>query len=261
MNFGSCAQDFPTPGACCSKSNPATCLATYQANLNDSDRNGACAKVRSALISCDVAAPGFATKAPQDQARCLCYSSGTYNPSSWDNVATSCYASGSSAHPVLYSILTAQSSEALGFCTKYAGPAAVPAATTTVVETETENGSTTVVTKTKTKGGNGGDTDSTETVTATVSSGAAASATAATGSTGSTIATPGTIVSSSVASSTATGTGATTSTATTSGAGVSFEARISSMSTNARQKHYTGMKLKLGLVGLLLPSVLMFAFA
>lgn len=232
MDFGSCAADFPTPGACCSKSNPETCLAAYQANLNDNDRDGACAKVRSALISCDVAVPGFATVAPQDQASCLCYSSGTYNPSSWDNAATSCYASGSSAHPILYSILTAQSSQALGFCTKYAGPAAVSAAITTVVETETEHGSIIVVTKTKTKGENDDDdTDSTETVTATVSSGAATTATTAPGST---IATPGTIASNSAASSTGTGAAATTSTARTSGAEVSIIAKyIKYMITNA----------------------------
>jgi len=129
IGFGSCSEDFPTAGACCQQADPASCLRNFQLTLGV-DHDGACATVRSELAKCE-SISGFATIAPQDQASCLCYNNiGNYIPSVWDNAASSCWASGSSAHPYLFSLLTAISSEALGFCTVYAGPNAASATTT-----------------------------------------------------------------------------------------------------------------------------------
>jgi hypothetical protein len=146
QGFGSCAEDFPKAGACCNQTNPASCLRDFQHDHEDEDHDGACATVRSALEKCE-SVSGFATLAPTAQASCLCYNNiGNYIPSVWDSAAASCYASGSSAHPVLYSILTQSSSEALGFCTKFAGPATASAATTGTAATATETGGETIAT-------------------------------------------------------------------------------------------------------------------
>jgi hypothetical protein len=66
-----------------------------------------------------------------DQAKCLCYDQkGNYDPDYWDDSAASCYSSGSAAHPKIWALLTANDDLALGFCTKFAGPASSAATTT-----------------------------------------------------------------------------------------------------------------------------------
>jgi hypothetical protein len=180
--FGSCAEDFPKAGACCNQTDPASCLRDFQQGHEDEDHDGACAIVRSRLEKCEKVS-GFATLAPQTQASCLCYNNiGAYIPSVWDNAATSCYASGSSAHPVLYSILTASSSEALGFCTKFAGPATASATTTGEATATDTGGETTTETEgqTTTAGTVAASTTASNTTTVASSSTSSSSSTATT---------------------------------------------------------------------------------
>jgi len=128
FNLGSCSAEFMgTPAACCSNANPAACLADYQKQqgYDGADAVNACNDVRYAVKSCQFSNSNF-SEGYNTQAQCLCYdSTGAYSPSSWQNEASSCYASGPKAHPTIYSLLAADNSAGLQLCTKFAGPSAV----------------------------------------------------------------------------------------------------------------------------------------
>lgn len=66
----------------------------------------------------------------------MCYdSSGNFSPTGWDDAASSCVATGKTAHPTIYSELMANNGAAVGLCTKVAVPETSDAAASSTPET------------------------------------------------------------------------------------------------------------------------------
>lgn len=82
----------------------------------------ACVIVGAALGICSSLTPGFFTLNPTAQAKCLCYSSTSWNPGLFDNAVDSCANFASTAVPTAYSPLA----NLEGFCTAV-GDVGVPA--------------------------------------------------------------------------------------------------------------------------------------
>ncbi|KAJ5674935.1 uncharacterized protein N7477_004869 [Penicillium maclennaniae] len=146
---GTCPGIGLDPRNCCGSSNAATCLNTWyhgssgstgSGSSGDNTSNNPCASVVKVIISCSTANPSLfpsgsiytAGPIATEAASCLCYdSNGTYDPSSLDENASKCVASGSAAHPTYYPYASVLD----GFCSNVAGPASTAAALTTTALT------------------------------------------------------------------------------------------------------------------------------
>ena len=68
-----------------------------------------CGLVSAYLGSCQKATPGFLTMSSMDQASCLCYTSGSWAPTSFDNLVSSCEGSAKDQDPVVWSAIVSLS--------------------------------------------------------------------------------------------------------------------------------------------------------
>jgi hypothetical protein len=100
-------------------------MAAFQKTQGYANSDDACLQIERYVVDCSQANPNFNQFTYKQQAECLCYDdSGNYTPDDWDNAASSCVATGATAHPTVYSVLEANNAAAVGLCTKYAGAAA-----------------------------------------------------------------------------------------------------------------------------------------
>lgn len=148
--MGTCVSLGYDPLNCCSSSDPTSCLQNFAHGSGSGGGGGGggsggganvCASVLSILDTCFTLTPSLSpapsatldTSGPAATAlaSCACYdSSGAYAPAQFDGYASDCQASGSSAHPTYFPLVT----PFVGFCTNNAGAAAPgsAAASTTV---------------------------------------------------------------------------------------------------------------------------------
>jgi hypothetical protein len=84
---------------------PRLHLAVARQGLNASAAsNGlACVSLAEIVLSCEAATPGFTTLPPSQELDCLCFQSGAYMPTVFDNYYDSCLTYLSTAKPSIYS--------------------------------------------------------------------------------------------------------------------------------------------------------------